>query len=485
LPRTPPVGCFHRLTGKPKASFGIVDFHREGCCAIIVSFAHHRVLLAAILPVIASSIAGAATPHQVLAPVPRITALPLNAPPINGFVPRVVFGLTSEQDPNTEDFAAIPSSNPLGSKYPVLGGPKYFVATFDTGSSSHIISYTDAQTFVIGGPPNRQGAYEAELAGASGTEFADITDGMGIYMTGLGNATGGANISVTPGTLKGQWNTALLTAQSGSVLPNIIGSPMISQYQTVIRTSVPRTITHGANTYYSPDVSFQPLNTPLPANYSRLTFDVMSPQGVAPSPVFFPSLDNFNNFADNPTTPSFWMSLFANVDVSDGTNVADDRQFLFDTGAQITVLSQDTAAECGFYSAGENPSTPEFTIEVSGVGGVQQVPGFYLDTLRVITNGGPMVWTHVPVAVLDVIDPRDGVGFAPGIMGMNLFTDRDLILNGGLTNPSSASVRSSNGPRTRAETGPIRRSGSATPRRIRSIAPPISSARSPRRRRST
>src|SRR5688572_29434486 len=179
-------------------------------------------LVAAIAPVIASSIASAATPERLLAPGPVITALPLNAPPINGFIPRVVFGLTSEQDPNTEDFAAIPSSNPLGTKYP-NGAPKYFVATFDTGASSHIISYDDAQQFVIGGPPSRFGSYEAELAGASGTEFADITDAMGMYMTGLGNATGGANISVTPGTFKGHWNAALLTAQSDSELPNIIG----------------------------------------------------------------------------------------------------------------------------------------------------------------------------------------------------------------------------------------------------------------------
>jgi hypothetical protein len=44
----------------------------------------------------------------------------------------------------------------------------------------------------------------------------------------------------------------------------------------------------------------------------------------------------------------------------------------------------------------------------------------------------------VPVVVLDVIDPRDGVGYVPGILGMNLFTDRDLILNGGLSDPSVA-----------------------------------------------
>jgi hypothetical protein len=29
------------------------------------------------------------------------------------------------------------------------------------------------------------------------------------------------------------------------------------------------------------------------------------------------------------------------------------------------------------------------------------VPGFFMDSLRVTTNGGPITWTHVPVLVLE------------------------------------------------------------------------------------
>src|SRR5256885_7235289 len=39
-----------------------------------------------------------------------ITVLPLNSPPINGFVPQVVFGLTDEQDPDSLTWAANPST---------------------------------------------------------------------------------------------------------------------------------------------------------------------------------------------------------------------------------------------------------------------------------------------------------------------------------------------------------------------------------------
>jgi hypothetical protein len=77
-------------------------------------------------------------------------------------------------------------------------------------------------------------------------------------------------------------------------------------------------------------------------------------------------------------------------------------------------------------------------VEVSGVGGIVQVPGFYVDSLNVMTNGGPVTWHNVPVLVFDLPDLRDGIGYIPGILGMNLFTDRDLVLQGGLENPAVA-----------------------------------------------
>lgn len=373
-----------------------------------------------------------------------LTAYPLNAPPINGFVPQVVFALTDQQDKNDVTFASkaytLPASGswtPTGTYIPSPNpSPTYFVATFDTGSQSHIISYSDS-LLVDFENANRGGSYPQLITGASGDEEADISDAVGIYMTGFQNASSnGTSLSVTPGTMKGQWNTSVLTAQAGSALPNIIGSPMAAQYQTVISNSNTRHLTVNNQTYTTPTVSFQNLNTSLPSDYVRLTLSVQSASGVSPQATYFPSFDNFNNWGDNPVAPTFWGSLFATTSVSHTAGSAGAQDFLFDTGAQVTVLSQDTAASVGFYTAGPNPSTPDFTVEIAGVGGTTtEVPGFYLNTLSVTTNGGPITWTHVPVIVFDLPDPRDGIGFVPGILGTNLFTDRDLIVNGGTTNP--------------------------------------------------
>ncbi|HZZ43493.1 MAG TPA: aspartyl protease family protein [Tepidisphaeraceae bacterium] len=361
----------------------------------------------------------------------------VDSPPLNGYVPQVVFGLTDQQDKNTEDFAAIPSSSPGGNTLPKGAPVQYQIATFDTGSQSHIINDDAVQAFNFNSS-GRVGDATAEIAGASGTETVNVTDPLGIYSTSFGNASSnGTSLSVTPGTLTGQWSTSILTANPGSSLPNLIGAPMAAQYQTVIRNSQTTHLTVNGTTYKSPSVTFQPLNTPLPnSSYVRLSLDVESPNGVTADPVFIPSLENFNNLVDNPSNPTFWASLFAHVNGSSPAGSISNESFLFDTGAEVTVLSQDTAAALGFYSAGPNISTPDFTVDVAGVGGDQAVPGFFVPTLSVLTNGGYLSWTNVPVVVLDVIDPRDGVGYVPGILGTNLFSDRDLIINGGITNPS-------------------------------------------------
>jgi hypothetical protein len=366
-----------------------------------------------------------------------LTSLPLNAPPINGFVPQVVFGLTDEQAPNDFNFASHKSSSPGGNTLP-FGGPQYFTtAVFDTGSQSHLISYADTQLFNFDSA-DRTGDATQDVAGASGTETTDVTDAVGVYATGFANASvnGSGSLTVTPGSLIGQYNTSVLTAEEGSSLPNLIGAPMAAQYQTVIKNTTTQHLMIGGQTLRTPAVSFQTLSTALPTGYSKLTLSVQSVNGVTHDPVFFPSLENFDNLSDNPSTPSFWASLFAKATVTHTGGSVNNQDFLFDTGAQVSVISEDTAAQVGIYTGGENPTPPDFFVEVAGVGGTTtEVPGFYINSLNVVTNGGPITWSHVPVLLLNIIDPRTGSGFVPGILGTNLFGDRDLIVNADTNNP--------------------------------------------------
>jgi hypothetical protein len=63
------------------------------------------------------------------------------------------------------------------------------------------------------------------------------------------------------------------------------------------------------------------------------------------------------------------------------------------------------------------------------------VPVFFVQPFELPVTGGSAIFHDVPVIVLNVTDPRDGVGFIPGIIGMNLFNDRDLSVNMEPSNP--------------------------------------------------
>ena len=50
---------------------------------------------------------------------------------------------------------------------------------------------------------------------------------------------------------------------------------------------------------------------------------------------------------------------------------------------------------------------PDFLLQVEGSGGVSDgVPGFYLDELNIDVIGGSFTVQNVPIAVLDVTNPK-------------------------------------------------------------------------------
>ncbi len=402
-------------------------------------------LILAVLPVAAAASGAAAqTPGIPLESlgqienITRTTVLPLDSPPINGFVPQVVFGLSSEQDTQgTYLFSAVPSYTGTGVPLIPSASAHYSIATFDTGSDSHVIRYDELAPFDFAGE-QLYGANEQEITGASGTETCDISDALGVYVTGFGNATSTAGtLSLDPSALVGQWNIPILSTRSSpqSALPNIIGSPMIAQHEAVIRNSLTRRINYNGTVYRSPEVDFEPLDTPETSDYVRFSnTDVLSGNGVAADPAYLPNVLG-NNWANDPLSPGFWANLYTNVTVGrSGSGTTD--QFLFDTGAEVSVISKATANALGIKTGGSSPTPPDFYVDIAGVGGsTTHVPGFYLSSLSVLTSGGTVSWTNVPVIMLDLTDPRDFTGTLPGILGMNLFTDRDLIVNGGLSDP--------------------------------------------------
>lgn len=378
----------------------------------------------------------------------RISSIPAYAVsvPLAGFTPQVVFELTDEHDPGDLEFAAQPSTTPGGTIMPG-GGPTYYATgVLDSGSASHIISWEDAANFNFDSV-NRVGAYDVQLSGAGTlTETADITDAVGVYVSGFAGANRVSGTPVITGAVTGQTNTSVVTTRQdeNSIFPNLIGTPLLAQHQTLIDNSKTYRLKNGTQILRSPQISFSnidnDLNSPTPPGYSKfISTQVLSALGTSDSPTYFPSFDNPDDWSDNPSAPTFWANFYNDVTVnhhdSNNTATTDTDQFLLDTGAQISVLSTPVANALGI-KTGTNPTPPDFTVELQGVGGHRDnVPGYYVDGLTIKTDNNDLVFNHVPVVVVNFTDPRDDSGPVPGIIGMNLFNDRNIIINGGLNNP--------------------------------------------------
>jgi hypothetical protein len=204
----------------------------------------------------------------------------------------------------------------------------------------------------------------------------------------------------------------------------------MSQYRVTIQNSQPQHLTVGGVTYQTPKVTLGAFSSSIPAGYSKLTLKAYDSLAGGPETEPAPYYINFSlTGPTDPDTPGAWGAFLTNggVGLTRSGTTATNQTFLLDTGAQVSVISNDTAASVGIYNA--SPANADFTVEVQGVGGLTQAPGYYLNTLTLSTQGGVMTWNHVPVVVLDVADPRDPTQALPGILGTNLFSDRDLILN--------------------------------------------------------
>ena len=359
---------------------------------------------------------------------------------IGGFVPFVGIGLTDEfetfdTDPTGTFFIADPSNawggTPLGP-----GSSAYFdVALLDTGAATHILTLEAASGtgFSIQAEGFRGTNFQT-IGGATGQIDLRINDPLGVYAAGLGDRTGaGAALTMNTNAFRGQTSFAMLEAPAEWDLPNILGLPMAAQHAIVIRNSEPQIFQHQGRTMRTPQVDFVDLGTGNQQGILRRTNLKLRPgTSFIGGPLYVQNLDILGgNFAfhDNPLSPTVVENgaLFIEVDMANGNKSFQDKELLFDTGADFTVISELTAARLGFDVLLD---TPDFFLEVEGSGGVSSgVPGIFLDELNIDTVGGSFTLHNVPVAVLDVTNPNDPGNVIDGIIGMHLFNGRDLVID--------------------------------------------------------
>ncbi|MBL7215977.1 MAG: aspartyl protease family protein [Phycisphaerae bacterium] len=381
---------------------------------------------------------------------PGVVSNVINSPPVNGFVPWIVITPTNESiDAETTGIFDAFASSYVNN--PPFGHDKrtdYMIGLFDTGASTHVIGYQNAvQAGLYNSTYLTEDNY-VEVSGVTGSVEAHVTWPYALFVTGLDalepNAPGETEmvLPTTTGML-GEYNVATLIGQNPGAGPDLataIGTPMSVFYDTRLDVEHPVTATHNGTDYTAPRITFYEKDTSAPGydNYIPLELKPLGSISVQYITYGFDLEDFLANFPNieldySPLTPSIIIgtssqSLFFihGLDLTEGSQTAQDKnRFMLDTGAQVTVIGTRIAARLKL-----NPDNKDFEVEIEGVTGDSiMAPGFFVDSLNIPAMGQWLEFTNVPVVLLDISSPEGGK--LDGIIGMNLFTEYNLMLRGG------------------------------------------------------
>ena len=398
------------------------------------------------LPAGAKSTAGSVLKKSLITATAVGEELLVQSPPVDGFVPWIAVSITKERGADLELEAVVETS--VTGSYPTGVKPQsdYVIGIFDTGASAHVMGYADA---------TRAGVYkglvtanESVVSGVTGSVFVSITYPLAVFIDGL-DAVAPDTLALDQSGMMGESNVAIVVGQDPGDLPDLptaIGTPLSVYYTTLIRNDTLKTIERDGETFTGPDVSLYEMDDPEAPSFATVIPLELRPLGGA-SVQYVPTLDmgggDWGDLDDilgggypsdfPPASPSVIMgnssqSLFFvhSVDLYEGDkNAMDKTRFMLDTGAQVSVVGSRIAARLQL-----DPAAPEFEVEIEGVTGeVTMAPGYYVDSLEIPALGGWFRATQVPVVYMDISSPEGGT--LDGIIGMNLFTQFNLIVRGG------------------------------------------------------
>ena len=356
----------------------------------------------------------------------------IDSPPVAGFVPRIAVAVTNKHSDDL-DWVAETHLSVVGNYLTDDPETDFTIGLFDTGASAHIMSYSGA---------NRMGIYGADLVtpssieiiGATNSVFGMVSQPLAIFIDGLA-AIDQNTMMVDDSNMVGQSNVSIVIGDEpplgGPDLPTAIGSPMSVNFVTAIFNDNQISVTYDGNNYTSPDIRFYDhFDSGIPDYADRIPLNLI-PAGAF-NIQYIPDIDIID-FIFQPGSPStivgnLAQSLFfvSSVDLRNGVHSAIDKdRFMLDTGAQITVVGSVIGARLGL-----NPAYPDFEVDIQDVTGEITIePGFFIDSLEITALGDWLRFTNVPVVMLDVASPEGG--YLDGIIGMNLFTEFNLVLRGG------------------------------------------------------
>jgi len=363
----------------------------------------------------------------------------LPRPPMAGFSPLVAIVTSDRRSTDDFDWEHALTSAYVGRPLNPPAERNFVVGVLDTGSTVDLAAGESRE--ILGLKGRYLTPSEVPIGGVSGMIDARVTAPIGVFAAGLGAIKPDGQLDLSK--LVGHTNVAALASppiecDTGESISAIVGTPLLAFYTTLINVNQPRRVTVGDRVYISPDVQITRSYKPPSSVYRhRIPMELRGLSPVTTASYYaFPDLSDWENLLGEwqPLTPTllsmFAFSMptgaafFADVGVLQGSpgplNMLRTARMLVDTGAQSSVISSNIAAKLNL------PLEPDFTARICGIGGSSEAPGYYLDFVRIDAMGGALEFTRVPVIVLDMESPAGGS--LDGILGMNLFWNRNVVL---------------------------------------------------------
>jgi hypothetical protein len=299
---------------------------------------------------------------------------------------------------------------------------------FDTGASSISFSAADQTRLLAAGTPIPiQIPAGAHADGVGGSVTGDVSQPGTILAAGLHAATMSFDARGVPrfsfafgsgGAAAAPVQAFVGTPTGSPRLPTVTGTPILRSSPDHPNGLAALVKMQGGRLDFSPVVAG--LSLAMPDLYFVDAGTPLSGQANTTGPVQIP-LSMMSNGATGDVVSGVTEDsspIQNDVTALFRSTAARHLSFLFDTGAQLTVLSTAVATALGVDLA-----HPMGSLSLTGVGGTIGVPRFALDALDLpLVDGRLLEFTHVPIFVMDLAPGLDG------ILGMNLWNSANEML---------------------------------------------------------
>ncbi len=278
--------------------------------------------------------------------------------------------------------------------------PFSFLAIYDTGASGMILGNAHATELGI---PQTGETYSDEGIGGTETFDVSVPTGLRIAPTSLVNATDNSWMS-DPSYYDSYGSYKFQISRRLDI--DVMGTPLLAHH--IMRVNLD---------------DWRDMSLVSGVTVAKTDLIDTMPTSFGAGKTALPVQINMQDFVNDDSAPISYdrNPIIPNIQIIDDRNAPDNqsspKDWLFDTGAQLTMIGRNYATEIGIDLDNE---TPVDSTEIGGVGGNITIYGYRVDELVLPVIGGDELIFHDPI----VFVPEEGALPADltGIFGMNLLS---------------------------------------------------------------